>query len=75
MERIKAKIGQAGLALAAMGVISTLLYFFDYNVRLLKWIDLWGDTMGWIIRIGLIIAGGALFMFLGKEEEEQTTHQ
>lgn len=73
MENIKARIGQAGLALAAMGIISIALYFFNYNVRLLAWIDLWGDTAGWIIRIGLIIVGGGLFMLLGRDEEEEQT--
>lgn len=70
MENIKIKIGQAGLALALMGVVSIVLSFIDYNIKLLAWIDLWGETAGWIIRIALIVVGAGLFFLLGKEEEE-----
>ncbi len=70
MNDIKAKIGKGGLLLAALGIISIILSFFDYNIRLLKWIDLWGETMGWVIRIGCIVVGGALFMLLGRDDEE-----
>lgn len=69
MEDIKTKIGQGGLLIAAMGIISALLYVFNYNIRLLAWIDMWGDTMGWVIRALLVIVGGALFFLLGREEE------
>lgn len=69
MEDIKTKIGQGGLLIAAMGIISALLYVFNYNIRLLAWIDMWGDTIGWIIRALLVIVGGALFFLLGREEE------
>lgn len=70
MEFIKSKIGSIGLALAGMGLISIILSFMNYNLRLLMWIDLWGETMGWVIRIGLIVVGGALFLFFGNGEDE-----
>ncbi|WP_111672791.1 hypothetical protein [Algoriphagus litoralis] len=70
MEAIKSKLGKGGLLLAAMGIMSILLSFFNYNIRLLAWIDIWGDAAGWIIRILLILGGGALFYFFGREEEE-----
>lgn len=71
MENIKSKLGQGGLVLAAMGIISALLSIFNYNIRLLAWIDIWGNTMGWILRIVLVIAGGALFFLFGREEAEE----
>lgn len=71
MENIKSKLGQGGLVLAAMGIISALLSIFNYNIRLLAWIDIWGSTMGWILRIVLVIAGGALFFLFGREEAEE----
>lgn len=71
MENIKSTIGKGGLLLAAMGVISALLSIFNYNIRLLAWVDLWGDTMGWVIRVVLIIAGGALFFLFGREEADK----
>ena len=71
MENIKSKLGQGGLVLAAMGIISALLSIFNYNIRLLAWIDIWGSTMGWILRIVLVIVGGALFFLFGREEAEE----
>lgn len=70
MENIKSKIGQGGIILTAMGIISIVLSFFNYNVRLLAWIDIWGPTMGWVIRILLIIGGGAVYFLFGKNNEE-----
>ena len=70
MEDLKLKIGKGGLLLAALGIISALLYVFNYNVRFLAWIDLWGTTIGWIIRGGFIFGGGALFYVYGREELE-----
>lgn len=70
MENIKSKLGQGGFVLAAMGIISALLSFFNYNIRLLSWIDVWGSTMGWILRIVFVIVGGALFFLFGRASEE-----
>lgn len=69
MENIKSKLGQGGLVLAVMGLISALLSIINYNIRLLAWIDSWGSTMGWVLRIILILAGGALFFLFGRAEE------
>ena len=70
MEDIKSKIGKGGLILAAMGILSTVLSIFNYNLRLLAWVDIWGNTMGWIIRVLLILGGGALFFFYGGYDDE-----
>ncbi|WP_025667770.1 hypothetical protein [Aquimarina megaterium] len=69
MENIKTKLSQGGLLLAAMGIISILLSIFNYNIKLLSWVDLWGNTMGWIIRFLLILVGAALFILFGRNEE------
>lgn len=71
MENMKSKLGQGGLVLAAMGIISALLSIFNYNIRLLAWIDLWGSSMGWVLRIVLVLAGGALFFLFGKAEDDE----
>ncbi|MEZ4970249.1 MAG: hypothetical protein R2814_11470 [Flavobacteriaceae bacterium] len=70
MENIKSRLGQAGLVLAAMGIISMVLSIFNYNIRLLAWIDIWGNTAGWIIRVLLILVGGALFFLFGRDSEQ-----
>lgn len=70
MENITSRLGQAGILLAAMGVMSIVLSIFNYNIRLLAWVDMWGTTMGWVIRILLIAGGGALFYFFGNTDED-----
>ncbi|USD24437.1 hypothetical protein [Flagellimonas marinaquae] len=70
MESIKTKLGQGGLVLAAMGLVSALLSIFNYNIGLLAWIDSWGIAMGWVLRVVLILAGGVLFLLFGRAEEE-----
>lgn len=71
MENIKAKLGKAGLVMAALGIMSIVLSIFNYNIRLLAWIDIWGNVMGWVIRGILILAGGALFFLYGRDEEDE----
>jgi len=70
MEAIKSKIGKGGLLLAAMGIMSIVLSFFNYEIRLLAWINIWGTTIGWVIRFLLILGGGALFFFYGSYDDE-----
>lgn len=59
-----------GSYMAIFGIISSVLYFFDYNLSILTWIDNWGETVGWLIRGGLIVVGAILF-FVGKGDEEE----
>ncbi len=71
MNFITSKLGKGGLLLAALGIMSIVLSIFNYNVRLLAWVDLWGPTMGWVIRIALIVGGGALYLIFGRDEEDE----
>jgi len=57
--------------MAIAGIASIVLLFMNMNLSLLIWIDMWGETIGWAIRIGLIIVGGALFLLGPAEEEPQ----
>ncbi|HNR87099.1 MAG TPA: hypothetical protein PKM65_02025 [Spirochaetota bacterium] len=66
MDFIKDKIPSIGAFLAIAGILSSVLSFIGYNLRLLLWIDMWGPVVGWVIRIALIVVGGALFFF-GKK--------
>ena len=58
-----------GTYLALGGVISCVLMLMDRNLTILMWIDSWGTTTGWIIRIAFIVVGLILFI-LGKGDEE-----
>lgn len=58
-----------GVYLAIFGIGSIVLSFFERQFRILMWIDSWGETTGWVIRIGMIVLGAVLF-FMGKSKEE-----
>lgn len=53
------------------GVGSIILYFIGMQFILLAWIDLWGETVGWVIRIGLAVIGAALWL-AGRAREKET---
>ncbi|WP_149303548.1 hypothetical protein [Pareuzebyella sediminis] len=69
METIKPKLGQVGLVLAAMGLISALLSIFNYNIRLLAWIDSWGSTMGWGAQGSIDSSRWRAVFLFGRAEE------
>jgi hypothetical protein len=57
----------AGFA-AIAGIVSSALSIIDYNLKILFWIDMWGELMGWGIRAALVVVGGALFFLLPSGE-------
>lgn len=59
-----------GTYLSLAGVISCVLLLMDRNLSILMWIDNWGQTTGWAIRIGFIVVGIIMF-FMGSGNEEQ----
>ena len=64
-------ISKIGGTLALFGIISAVLTFTSFELRLLMWIDNWGPTTGWAIRIGLIVLGVAIYFLTGKTPVEQ----
>jgi hypothetical protein len=56
---------QVGIWLMLFGFGSMVLNFLGREFVLLMWIDMWGATVGWGIRILMAIGGVALF-FLGN---------
>lgn len=65
---------QIGMYLAIFGIGSIILSFFQMEFKILMWIDTWGETTGWAIRIGMIVLGAVLF-FVGKSKEEEATEE
>ncbi len=57
-----------GIYLMIGGLGSFLLNLIGYEFSLLMWIDMWGLTVGYAIRIAAIVIGAVLF-FLGKNKE------
>lgn len=50
------------------GVGAIVLYFLQMEFIILAWIDMWGPTVGWAIRITLVVVGGALWLIGNKKE-------
>ena len=60
-----------GMYMAIAGIASIVLHFMGMNLRLLMWIDMWGESIGWIIRAGLLIGGAALFFLMPAPPEKE----
>jgi hypothetical protein len=54
------------------GVGSIVLGYMGRELLVLSWVDNWGPTVGWGIRVGLIVVGAALW-FLGRKDEGAAT--
>ncbi len=52
---------QLGIFMALLGIASCVVYFMNMEMRLLMWIDTWGEGAAWGIRGGLIVVGALLF--------------
>jgi hypothetical protein len=57
-----------GGTLFFFGIGSVVLYFLSMEFIILAWIDLWGPTIGWVIRGALIIVGAILWL-IGRKKE------
>ncbi|MCI5066274.1 hypothetical protein MRY87_11170 [bacterium] len=61
---------ELGKFLILLGVGSFALHFFEYEFRLLMWIDTWGEVMGNIIRVSIAILG-AVLCYIGSSSREE----
>lgn len=58
-----------GITLILLGIGSAILPLMDRQFILLMWIDMWGPTMGWILRGGVITLGILMAVFgAGRED-------
>ncbi|TKB44558.1 hypothetical protein [Thalassotalea mangrovi] len=65
---------QAGLYLLIAGIASLLLNLVGYELKILMWVDNWGENVGWAIRLGAIVIGAVLY-FAIKEAPEAEPQQ
>ena len=49
------------------GVISSVLHFFNYNLKILFWMNEMPPDQQWLIRGGFIVAGLALLLIFRKK--------
>ncbi len=61
---------QVGGTLFFFGAGSIVLYFLNMEFIILSWIDHWGPTAGWGIRIGMAVIGGALWLISPRAAAE-----
>ncbi|HPW51645.1 MAG TPA: hypothetical protein PKV85_04730 [Spirochaetota bacterium] len=66
---MKSKISSAGGFLFLLGIASIVMYFIGFVPKILIWIDMWGETIGWAIRIGITVLGGLLFLVSTKMKD------
>jgi hypothetical protein len=64
--------GIGGL-LFLLGVGSIVLNLVGFEFKLLMWIDNWGTQVGWAIRGGMIVVGGALWLLIKAPAQEAAT--
>ena len=62
-----------GSFIALLGIASIALFFFDYELKILGWINNWGDNIAWTIRGGLVVIGAALFLMAPSNKESEET--
>lgn len=58
---------QFALLLLLLGIGSCVVHFMNMEMKLLRWIDTWGEGVAWGIRGGLIALGLLLMMAGGKK--------
>lgn len=68
----KIKISNLGIAIAIAGLLSILFYFLPFDLLILVWIDFFGEIIGWVIRITLIIIGLYLYYTYDQPDEESS---
>lgn len=63
-------MGQIGGLMFFLGLVSAGMHFLGREVALLIWIDSWGDSIGWVIRGGLIIVGAGLWLMSRRNGQQ-----
>lgn len=67
-----------GGAIAFFGILAIVFGFLDRVPKILTWIYNWGETTAWIIKIGLVVVGGAMYLLVNdnkEKEQDKTTEQ
>lgn len=57
-----------GIYIIVIGLLSIVLHFLNMNFIFLNWIDQWGPEKGWIIRGGITLLGGLLWL-IGRRRQ------
>lgn len=60
-----------GFLLLVLGVGSIVVQFMDMEMRLLAWINTWGEGVAWGIRGGLVVLG-LILLKAGKSKAKKS---
>ncbi len=60
-----------GGTLVFFGAGSLVLNTIGYEFSILMWIDMWGETIGWVIRGGLTALGAAIYILSPTDEHDE----
>jgi hypothetical protein len=63
-----------GSLLLLFGAAAIIMGFMDFVPRILQWIYLWGETNAWIIKIGLVVLGAALYLIGSRKKAEEASN-
>ena len=58
-----------GALLFLFGVASSILYFMEYNLKILSWMNEMPETQQWLIRGGLIVLGAVVWVLGNKKQK------
>lgn len=65
---MRSRIANFGVFLALLGVVSSALTLFGYELRVLRGLDELGP-MAWLVRVGLIVVGVVIFFVVSPKDE------
>ncbi len=60
-----------GSLLFIIGLVSTILYFMEYNLKVLSFMNKMNETEQWMVRGGFMLAGIILWM-IGNRKPKTT---
>lgn len=61
-----ALLNKIGSLMALFGVLAIVFGFLDRVPSVLVWIYNWGESTAWVIKIGLIVVGGAMWLISNR---------
>ena len=58
-----------GMYMVLAAVFSVIWHMMGRELRLLMWINNWGETVAWVIRVGFGVVGAGLWLG-GRQRDE-----
>jgi len=62
-----------GSLLFILGAAASILGLMGYVPIVLSWINTWGEKTAWVIKIGFMILGAALYIMGARKKADQNS--